>query len=159
MNEHYRNFWSDNPVPSGYYTYEQIVAIADSLAANFPSICKKIMYGTSVSGRQLAALKISDSVNMDKNEPEVMFDGGIHGDEIGNPQNLIMLARDLCKGYGTDTTYTNLINTRQIWIYYMVNPDGRVNMSRFNANGVDCNRDAGYMWDNGGKQHRGFFTT
>jgi PKD repeat protein len=86
-------------------------------------------------------------VTTDEFEPKVMFDGGIHGDEIGGSQNMIMFARDLCKGYESITTYTDLINSREIWIYYMVNPDGRVNMSRDNANLVDCNRDFGYMWN------------
>ncbi len=156
LNEHYRNFWNEKLVPSGYYTYQQIVDIADSLATNFPYICKKVMYGTSIGGRQLAALKISDNVDNDENEPEIMFDGGIHGDEVGGPQNLIMFARDLCLGFNSNTTYTNLINTREIWLYYMVNPDGRVNMSRFNDYGVDCNRDAGYMWDNSGNSYAAF---
>lgn len=157
LNEHYDHFWDEQAlVPSGYYTYEEIVAIADSLALNFPSICKKVSYGTSIGGRQLAALKISDHVELDENEPELMFDGGIHGDEVGGPQNLIMLARDLCKGYGSNTTYTDLINSREIWLYYMVNPDGRVNMTRLNDNGVDCNRDAGYMWDNSGNSWDAF---
>jgi PKD repeat protein len=32
----------------------------------------------------------------------------------------------------------------------MVNPDGRVNMVRYNNNGVDLNRDCGYMWNGEG---------
>jgi len=150
MNAHYAGYWDNPLVPPGYYTYEQIIAIVDSLATNFPSICKKEMLGTSVGNRQLAALKISDFVNDDENEPEIFFDGGIHGDEVGGSQNMIMFARDLCKAYGTDPAITDLINTREIWIYPMVNPDGRVAMSRYNNNGVDCNRDNGYMWDGEG---------
>ncbi|MCX6251622.1 MAG: M14 family zinc carboxypeptidase [Bacteroidetes bacterium] len=137
-------------VPPGYYTYEQIVSIADSLVTAFPSICKKISWGTSVGGRQLAALKISKNVDMDEAEPEIMFDGGIHGDEVGTSQNLIWFARELCSGYGTNSEYTALINSHEIWIYYMVNPDGRVNMSRVNQNMVDLNRDFGYMWNGEG---------
>ena len=149
LNQHYANFWNDQMVPSGYYSYEEIVAIADSLATSFPSICKKILYGhtTSPYSRQLAALKISDNVNDDEPEPEILFDGGIHGDEVGGAENLIMYARDLCLAYGNDTTYTNLINSREIWLYYMVNPDGRASMSRYNYSGVDINRDGGYMWN------------
>jgi PKD repeat protein len=150
LNDHYRNFWDNPMVPSGYYTYDQIIAIADSLAANFPSICKKELWGNSVGGRQLAALKISDNVNTDENEAEIMFDGGIHGDEVGGSQNVIMFARKLCLGYGTNTVVTEAVNTREIWLFLMVNPDGRVSMSRYNQNGVDCNRDNGYMWDGEG---------
>ena len=149
LNEHYRGYWSQL-VPPGYYTYEQIVVIADSLATAYPSICEKVMYGTSVDGRELAALKISKNVTLDEFEAKIMFDGGIHGDEIGGSQNMIMFARDLCKGYRTNQTYIDLIDSCEIWIYYMVNPDGRVNMSRDNANMVDCNRDFSYMWDGEG---------
>ena len=150
LNKHYEHFWDNALVPPGYYTYEQIIAIADSLALNFPSICKKEIWGTSLGGRQLAALKISDNVNANETEPEIMFDGGIHGDEVGGPQNVIMFARDLCLGYGVDPVITDLINTREIWLYLMVNPDGRVSMSRYNNNGVDVNRDNGYMWEGEG---------
>ncbi len=156
LNRHYAGFWDNHLVPPGYYTYEQIIAIADSLAASFPLICKKVIWGTSIGGRQLASLKISDNVNTDENEPEIMFDGGIHGDEVGGSQNVIMYARDLCKGYGYNPTFTSLINSREIWLYLMVNPDGRANMSRFNNNFVDCNRDLGYMWNANGNSPGAF---
>lgn len=144
LNEHYKNFWNSKV---DYHSYQEIVDLADSLADAFPDICMKKMYGTSMEGRELAALKISDNVMDDENEAEVFFDGGIHGDEIGGPENCIRFARDLCRKYGSDPEVTDLVDNREIWIYYMVNPDGRENMSRYNANGVDCNRDYGFMWD------------
>jgi PKD repeat protein len=156
MNAHYAHFWDNPLVPAGYYTYEQIIAIADSLATNFPTICKKVSWGTSMGGRQLAALKISDNVDDDEPEAEIMFDGGIHGDEVGGSQNVIMFARDLCLAYGSDPTLTNLIDNREIWLYLMVNPDGRASMSRYNNNGVDCNRDNGYMWNAEGNSFGAF---
>ncbi len=147
LNSHNQNFWL---VLAQYHTYQQIIDLADSLAGAFPSICKKYIFGYSIQNRQCVALKISDNVDVDEPEPEVMFDGGIHGDEIGGPENIIRFARDLCLQYGTDPTVTNLINTREIWLYLMVNPDGRYSMSRYNANGVDLNRDWAYMWDGWG---------
>lgn len=156
LNQHYKYFWDNQLVPSGYYTYDEIIGIADSLVASYPQICKKIMWGTSIGGRQLTALKISDNVDIDEPEPEILFDGGIHGDEVGASQNIILYARDLLNGYGLNPTFTNLINTREIWLYLMVNPDGRVNMSRYNGNFVDCNRDCGYMWDGEGNSSGAF---
>jgi len=147
LNNNNKDFWL---MPDQYHTYQQIIDLADSLAGAFPSICQKIIFGYSMQNRQCAALKISDNVAIDEPEPEVFFDGGIHGDEIGGPENIIRFARDLCLQYGTDPTVTNLINTREIWLYLMVNPDGRYNMSRYNANGVDLNRDWAYMWDSWG---------
>ncbi len=144
LNSHNKNLWLEL---AAYHTYQQIIDLADSLAGAFPSICKKYIFGYSIRNRQCVALKISDNVEIDEPEAEVLFDGGIHGNEIGGPENIIRFARDLCLQYGTDPTVTNLINTREIWLYLMVNPDGRHNMSRYNANGVDLNRDWAYMWD------------
>jgi len=147
LNEYYKDFWLRE---DQYHTYQGIIDLADSLALNFPTICKKYIFGYSIQNRQLAALKISDNVEIDETEAEVMFDGGIHGDEIGGSENIIRFARDLCLKYGVEPAVTDLINTREIWLYLMVNPDGRYNMSRYNANGVDLNRDWGYMWDEWG---------
>ncbi|MEN8223793.1 MAG: M14 family zinc carboxypeptidase [Bacteroidota bacterium] len=144
LNQYYNEFWTNR---TDYHSYQEIVDLADSLVTAFPDICQKVMYGTSMGDRELAALKISDNVSDDENEAEVLFDGGIHGDEIGGPENCIRFARDLCRNYGSDPDITFLVDNREIWIYYMVNPDGRENMSRYNNNGVDLNRDYGFMWD------------
>ncbi len=133
-------------VPPGYYTFDQITSIADSLVANFPNICRKVVYGFTPQFKELAALKISDNVNVDENEAEIMFDGGIHGNEVGASQNVIQFARDLCLAYGTDPYITNLVDNREIWLYYCVNPYGRDYMTRENGSQVDLNRDNGYMW-------------
>jgi len=144
------NAWSasfgDALVPPGYYTFTEIKNIADSLATRFPSICRKVVYGFNQQMQELAALKISDNVMLDEAEPEILFDGGIHGDEVGASQNVIQFARDLCLGYGTDLQMTGLIDSREIWLYYCVNPWGRDMMTRYNSASVDINRDNGYMW-------------
>ena len=147
LNDFYKDFWD---AKDAYHSYQEIIDLGDSLAENFPDICEKYIFGTSVGGRQLVALKISDNVGVDEPEPEIMFDGGIHGDEIGCSENVIRFARDLCLKYDVDPVVTELINNREIWLYLMVNPDGRVNVSRYNNNGVDLNRDWGYMWDGWG---------
>jgi len=155
LNTHFANYWNSD-VPSGYYTWAQIRDIADSLATNFPSICRKYTFGFSADGNELAALKISDNAGSDENEAEIMFDGGIHGDEVGGSQNIITFARKLCLSYGDDPYITSLVDNREIWLYYCVNPDGRINMSRYNGNGVDINRDFGYMWDGEGNSNTAF---
>jgi hypothetical protein len=147
LNNEFQDFWA---AKDAYHSYQEIIDLADSLELHFPTICKKFIFGTSLGGRQLAALKISDNVHVDESEAEVMFDGGIHGDEIGCSENVIRFARDLCLDYGFDPAITDLIDNREIWLYLMVNPDGRVNMSRYNNNGVDLNRDWAYMWDSWG---------
>ena len=154
LNASYEGFWSGRA--EQYHSYEQTIALMDSLATAFPALCKKIVFGLTPQGRQLTCLKISDNVNQDENEPEILFDGGIHGDEIGGPENLIRFARHLCTRYESSPEITDLVNSREITIYPMVNPDGRANMSRYNSNFVDCNRDWGYMWDGEGNSPGAF---
>ena len=144
LNKHDENIWE---TLDAYHTYQEIIDLADSLETNFPEICKKYIFGYSIQNRQCVALKISDNVEIDEPEAEVMFDGGIHGNEIGGPENIIRFARDLCIQYGSDPIVTDLINNREIWLYLMVNPDGRYYDTRYNVNGVDLNRDWAYMWD------------
>lgn len=154
------NVWANSfgprGIPTGYYTVDELNGIADSLAQNFPGICTLHTLGLGTGFNQLMALKISDNSSVDENEAEVLFDGGIHGDEVGGPENMIRFARDLCLGYGTDETITNLVDNREIWIYYCVNPYGRLNMTRYNGNGIDVNRDCGYMWNGEGNSPSAF---
>jgi len=147
LNEHYRDFWQSR---DAYHSYGQIIDIMDSLALNFPGICHKSIIGYSIGGREIAVLKISDNVILHEADPDILLDGGIHGDEIGGAENLIRFAMHLCDNYGSDPYITELIDNREIWILPMINPDGRENMSRYNMNGIDLNRDFGYMWDGWG---------
>jgi len=129
---------------------DEISDLQDSLATYFPNICKKVIIGTSVLGYDLVALKFSDNVNVDESEPEILLTSCIHGDEE-NPQQVMMkFARRLCLDYNTDPVTTNLINTKEIWIIAVMNPDGLRGLNWFNrpnANGVDLNRNYGYMWN------------
>jgi len=143
----YSASFGERGVPTGYYTVEELNEIADSLALNFPAICTKHLLGSGSFSHELWALKISDNSSLDENEPELLFDGGIHGDEIGGPENLIRFARDLCLGYDNNPDMTYAVDNAETWIIYCINPYGRDFMTRYNANGVDVNRDCGYMWN------------
>jgi len=129
---------------------DEISDLQDSLVTNFPNICKKVVIGTSVSGYDLVALKFSDNVNTDESEPEILLTACIHGDEMNPEQVMMKLARRLCVDYSSDAATANLINTREIWIIAVMNPDGLRGINfwnRPNANGVDLNRNYGYMWN------------
>jgi len=147
LNEYSANFWETR---DAYHSYEETVALMDSLAEALPGLVMKKTYGQSIQGRELSAIKISDNVTVDENEAEMAFDGSIHGDEIGGCENSIRFARWLCQKYGEDPEITDLIDNREIWIYPLVNPDGREALTRYNSAGVDLNRDWGYLWGGDG---------
>ena len=75
-------------------------------------------------GRDIWAAKISDNVGTDEAEPEVLFDALHHAREHLTVEQALYLFHLLADGYGHDTQITNLVDTREVWIIFAVNPDG-----------------------------------
>src|SRR5262245_28884576 len=150
----------------GYHPYAELTAEIKAVADAHPSIVKRFSIGTSYKGRQLWAVKISDNVNVDESEPEVEFDGVHHSDEHMGLEMTLHILHWLVDGYGTNDRITNIVNSREIWIVFEVNPDGAefdISGGHFhfwrknrqpNANGTigtDLNRNYGYHWGLGGR--------
>lgn len=132
-----------------YPTYEGYVNLMTEYAANYPSICKLIDAGTTVQGRKILLVKISDNVNVREDEPQFLYTSTIHGDETTGYVLMLRLIDSLLATYGTNPRITNIIDNAEIWINPDANPDatyhggnGTVNgATRYNANGYDLNRN------------------
>ncbi|MDM7914085.1 MAG: M14 family zinc carboxypeptidase [Candidatus Eisenbacteria bacterium] len=122
-------------------TYDQLISELQGVASANPSICRMIPIGTSVQGRTIWMMKISDNPDTEENEPEFKFTSSIHGDEVTGMELCRRLIHYLVDNYGTDPTVTSYVNGIEIWICPMHNPDGFVNGTRYNAHGVDLNRE------------------
>lgn len=128
---------------AGYHTYDQVKGLIEQIAESRPDIARLETYGTSQGGRPLVALKVSDNVQIDEDEPELLLTSATHGDEIITVEVLLSLLQEMIAGYGTNERLTNMINKSEIYFVMAVNPDGYASRSRY-ANGVDPNRD--YPW-------------
>jgi carboxypeptidase T len=151
----------------GFHTYAEIGADAAAVEAAHPEIAHRFSIGKSYLGRELWAMKISDHVATDEAEPEVLFDGGTHSDEHMGVEMTLKIMHWLVDGYGTDPRITRIVDTREIWLVFSVNPDGaahdiaggKFHFWRKNrqpnagttAIGTDLNRNFGYRWGGGGK--------
>ena len=132
-----------------YPTYNVYETLMQQFAADHPEICKLITIATLASGRKILALRISDNVNIEENEPEFLYSSTIHGDETTGYILMLHLADYLLTGYSTDTRITNLVNNFDIVICPLANPDGTYkggnstvnSATRYNANGIDLNRN------------------
>ena len=132
-----------------YPTYDAYVAMMNQFAADYPNICQLVDAGNTVQGRKILFVKISDNVNVREAEPQFMFSSSMHGDEATGYVLMLRLIDTLLTSYGTDTRLTNLINSDEIWINPLANPDGTYHggngtvygATRYNANGVDLNRN------------------
>lgn len=159
--EGYRNFGL-------LYTYSEMITHLDTIHSLYPEITTaKFSIGTSIEGRTIWAMKVSDNPEIDENEPEVGFDGLTHAREPITVNVLIETIYELCENYGTDPELTFLVDNRETYFIPVLNPDGYVyneqtypsggGMWRKNRHapiggcyGVDLNRNYPYMWGGGG---------
>ena len=118
--------------------------------------------GQSHQNRAIWAAKISDNVGTDENEPEVLFDALHHAREHLTVEQALAVLRWLSDGYPSNSTVKRLVDTREIYIVFMVNPDGgeydldrrpyrgwRKNRQPNSGStdvGTDLNRNYDYHW-------------
>jgi len=127
--------------PGGWPTYEQFVTRMQNLANAHPNLVRMVSIGQSVQGRQLWMLKISDNPDLEEDEPEFKYTSTMHGNEPVGTEMTLRLAELLVNSYGSDPDLTRLENEMEIWLFPLYNPDGYVNGSRYNAHGIDLNRN------------------
>lgn len=146
----------------GFHTYPEMVAEIHDVAATHPGIVRLFSIGTSYEGRTLWAAEISDHVGVDEGEPEVLFDGLHHGLEHMSAEMSLAVFHWLVDGYPADARIRTIVDTRRVWIIFMMNPDGgqydikggRYHDWRKNrqpnpgssAIGTDLNRNYGFKW-------------
>ncbi|MFO7638964.1 MAG: M14 family zinc carboxypeptidase, partial [bacterium] len=133
-----------------FHTYQQICDTWAIIAQDHPGICVLDTIGTSYNGNLMLAMKISDNPTVMEGEPRICFDFTIHGNENNGTEIAHHVLLELVNGYGSDPDITRWVNSREIWLLPMVNPDGLISRSRTNGRGVDCNRNYGYAWSGGG---------
>ncbi|SDZ36536.1 Zinc carboxypeptidase [Micromonospora pattaloongensis] len=150
------------PADSNYHDYAELTAVVNRVVADHPTIARKTSIGRSYEGRDLMAVKISDNVNTDENEPEILFNSQQHAREHLTVEMAIYLLNLFTDSYGSDSRVTNIVNTRELWIVPTVNPDGseydiatgsyrswrknRQPNSGSSYVGTDLNRNWGYNW-------------
>ncbi|WP_336111778.1 M14 family metallopeptidase [Streptomyces sp. PTD9-10] len=147
---------------SKYHNYAEMNAEIDQRLAAYPNIMSKRVIGKSYQGRDIVAIKVSDNVATDEDEPEVLFTFHQHAREHLTVEMALYLLREFGAGYGSDSRITNLINSREIWIVPDLNPDGgeydiatgsyrswrknRQPNSGSSYVGTDLNRNWDYKW-------------
>jgi hypothetical protein len=147
----------------GYYTLTEIEADLDEMVQDYPNlVTQKFSIGTSLEGRTIWAVRISDNPNVNENEPTVGFDALVHAREPQSMATLMYFMWYLLENYGTNPEVTYLVNNREIYCVPCFNPDGYEYNRQTDPNGgglwrknrrnngtcygIDLNRNFGYMW-------------
>jgi murein tripeptide amidase MpaA len=162
--------------PPGYLSAQAILDCLEYLRVTYPVICTPIeLPQASHEQRTCRAVKIARGPAGDR--PGVLFIGGLHARELVNPDLLVTFALKLCRAYTTNTglTFGNLtydastirviVDTLDLFVFPLVNPDGRVHAQKdkslggdpnwrknrrvndnSNSIGVDINRNFEFLW-------------
>jgi hypothetical protein len=154
------------PGLGAYTTYSEMIAQINARQASYPSIAQvSTLSPLTHQGRTIYALKISDNVAVDEDEPEVLYMGNHHARELISVMIPLAIADSLLMNYGSDPRFTEWVDERETWIIPIVNPDGFVYVENTDTNwrknrringggsfGVDPNRNYDYEWghDNNG---------
>ncbi len=155
---------SPDPVPAGYPTLTQIMTTLGAAEASYPGLCDLVdltaVLGTPATyeGRHLYAIKVSDNVAVDEDEPEVLVVACHHCRETVTPVLALDILARLTTLYGVDQQITQFVDSHEIWIAPVWNPDGYEyvfntdNMWRKNRRpvgnsvGIDLNRNYPFGW-------------
>jgi hypothetical protein len=146
-------------INGAYHSYPEVEQVLMELENLHPALARLEIIGQSHERRSIYALKISDNPQNNEDEAEVLFLGCHHAREWISVEVPLFLARYLLNNYESDSSIRDLINSSEIWIVPLVNPDGleysiyyyrywRKNR-RDNGNGsfgVDLNRNYGFKW-------------
>jgi carboxypeptidase T len=168
----------------GYHTTDAQLQHLRDVAAAYPTLAKVVDYGDSwrkaqglSTGSDLLAICITKIATGDcalsptAPKPRSMVISAIHARELATAEVTWNWIDYLTAGYGTDATITALLNSTEIWVVPVVNPDGRKIVEsggsapyyqRKNANntkgscsspptatnqyGVDLNRNGTFHW-------------
>ncbi|QNE73264.1 zinc carboxypeptidase [Streptomyces finlayi] len=109
---------------SRYHNYAEMNTEINQRLQQYPGIMSKRVIGKTYQGRDIIAIKVSDNVATDENEPEVLFTHHQHAREHLTVEMALYLLRELGAGYGSDSRITNAVNGRELWIVPDLNPDG-----------------------------------
>eukprot|EP00198_Chlamydomonas_reinhardtii_P001873 XP_001691209.1 predicted protein [Chlamydomonas reinhardtii] len=145
---------------SRYPTFAQLSEYLALRVAGSLGRCSLASAGKSVQGRDLWAVTIGDPAGVyypDPTNPDVPFPkaraayiGVMHGDEKGHISAVLRLVGELCDplsepkfapGGVLDSNVTDLLGSTVLYVLPLMNPDGYTATQRYNANGVDLNRN------------------
>jgi len=128
--------WQDGE----YHDYEATKQKIIDLDEKYPDLFNYFSIGKSVLEKDILCISITNESNNNR-KFTCLIDGSIHGNEWEAGEACLYLAEYLLINYGENSTITNILDTAEIYIVPLLNPDGRDKNTRWNENGIDLNRN------------------
>ncbi|NQS97920.1 MAG: carboxypeptidase regulatory-like domain-containing protein [candidate division Zixibacteria bacterium] len=166
-----------------YHTYEEFTTELQSLAAQYPDLCRLDFIGYATQfPRTIWCMKLSDNAAEEEDELSLFYLGIHHAREPVGGETIIYMINHFLENYGVDPQITDWMNDYEIFFVPLLNPDGhyavtssitefwRKNARDTNHNGiyyefvgtsmwntrtegVDLNRNYDWYWELGGSSN------
>jgi len=118
-----------------YHTYSQMQSELEAIVAANPDIAQLYDIGDTwqktvpvshaeYADRDIWALKISDNVEVNEDEAEILYVGAHHARERISVEVPMAFIYYLIENYGSDPWADYLVDQRELWFVPMLNPDG-----------------------------------
>ena len=150
-----------------FHTHAEVVTVLNDLAKKYPNLTERFSLGTSLEGQEIPAIKITAVSSNRPNlfTPGILFLGAHHAREHLSTEVPLLLAKYLVENYHSNSEIKKLLDSREVYIAPMVNPDGamydikgkkykswRKNraVNTRGSFGVDLNRNYSFGWGTGG---------
>ena len=127
------DLWND--IPENQTSASDIINFTYELEKS-PRITNFTEIGYSINQQPLLLLEFG---NYDSTVPTVYFVAAQHGNEPASVDSAYLMVRHFARGIPEEID--QILDNINLAILVMVNPDGRDNNTRGNANGTDLNRD------------------
>jgi hypothetical protein len=167
----FRETWAEylknapEPPDPGYFTVPEVIAEMDAQVAAFPNLAQRVDLSTlpgaakTHNNQSIWALKVSDNVASDEDEPAIVIASQHHARELNSTFMVIGAFRRALQGYATDPALKAVVDSYEIFFVPTVNPDGTdwvwSNDENWRKNrrnngggifGVDNNRNYPFLW-------------
>ncbi len=146
---------------SQYFDPTEIATMLAQVETDHPNIARVFSIGTTVQGRTIWAIEISDNPGVSEDEPSIQFNGQHHAREVATSHVVMDIVNKLTDGYFADLTIASWVGQYKTVCVPMVNPDGVQYVFDVNSFwrktrngcaggiGIDPNRNYAYLWGPG----------
>lgn len=134
-----------------YPTLSVYLQMMQNFQAQYPNLCDiDTILAETPEGRPILVAHLTQNVAQSADKPQFWYASAMHGDEITSIVLMLRLIDYLLSNYGSDAEVTQILNSIDLWISPMDNPDGTFygsenstsvsNSRRANSQGIDLNR-------------------
>jgi hypothetical protein len=106
----------------------------------YPDLVNVFSIGESVIGKDIWCIRLTNEKN-ETRKSSCLIDGCIHGSEWEGGEACLYLAEYLLINFDANETITHILNSSEVYIIPLLNPDGREVDYRYNENGIDLDRN------------------